>query len=134
MHSERLTTGFFVLFLIFLGTTIGFGSYALTLFRERGEIASLRNSLLNQETLQRQLTRGSNTLHAIYPHADPRVGFTLNHDMRKSTLWAAEGYEYEINSIGLRGPEIPPKTPGTKRIVLVSDSWFFGWGVRDDQR
>jgi len=43
-----------------------------------------------------------------------------------------EGKEYNINSYGLRGDEIPDKTDRT-RIVAMGNSCTFGWGVRNDQ-
>jgi len=134
MHS-RLTDAFFGLFLFFLGTTVAIGWYLLVLVGERSGVAELKNSLLNQEMLQRQLFQGSDSRRTtVTPHADTRIGYTLNAGVIKSGLWAAEGDEYSINSIGLRGPEIAPKAPGTRRIVLVSDSWFFGWRLRDIER
>ena len=39
-----------------------------------------------------------------------------------------------INRYGFRGPEISQKKPqGLKRILIVGDSFLFGWGVNDDQ-
>lgn len=35
---------------------------------------------------------------------------------------------YEINSLGIRGPEIPAKTPGLKRLLVVGDSVIEGHG------
>ncbi len=43
-----------------------------------------------------------------------------------------EGKTYHINSLGLRGPEVPPK--GDKfRIVALGNSCTFGWGVPYDE-
>jgi hypothetical protein len=43
-------------------------------------------------------------------------------------------YRVETNSLGLRGPEIaPPPAPGGQRILLLGDSFTFGWGVDDPQ-
>jgi lysophospholipase L1-like esterase len=45
------------------------------------------------------------------------------------------GYELapgvgEINSLGLRGPEVSPKKPdGVRRVVVIGDSYTFGLGV-----
>ena len=42
------------------------------------------------------------------------------------------GVEYRVNSLGLRGPEVvQPKPAGTKRVVLVGDSYAFGLGVAE---
>lgn len=39
----------------------------------------------------------------------------------------------EINALGLRGPEIPPKQPGDERVLVVGDSLVFGYGVEAEQ-
>lgn len=45
----------------------------------------------------------------------------------------AGGVPMEVNSIGLRGPEVERrKPPGTRRILLLGDSFTFGVGVRDE--
>ncbi|UCD94244.1 MAG: hypothetical protein JSU69_10850, partial [Candidatus Zixiibacteriota bacterium] len=43
-----------------------------------------------------------------------------------------EGREYRINSSGLRGDEIPPKSEKI-RIVALGNSCTFGWRMRDDE-
>ena len=43
------------------------------------------------------------------------------------------GAPVRINSIGLRGPEIPPKAPDEFRILMMGDSFPFGIGVSEDQ-
>lgn len=37
------------------------------------------------------------------------------------------------NSLGLRGEEIPPKQASKKRILLLGDSFTFGYGVQEDE-
>jgi hypothetical protein len=38
------------------------------------------------------------------------------------------------NRLGLRGKEIPlPRTPGKERVVVLGDSFLWGWGVDDDE-
>ncbi|MDH4161417.1 MAG: SGNH/GDSL hydrolase family protein [Nitrospirota bacterium] len=42
-------------------------------------------------------------------------------------------FQVRHNSLGLRGPETTKEKPrGTKRILLVGDSFFWGYGVSDD--
>jgi hypothetical protein len=43
------------------------------------------------------------------------------------------GAKVRINSIGLRGPEIPEKAKGEIRILLMGDSFPFGIGVPEDR-
>jgi len=43
-----------------------------------------------------------------------------------------EGRSYRINSLGLRGAEIP-RHKTKKRILLLGNSCTFGWGVSDDE-
>jgi lysophospholipase L1-like esterase len=54
---------------------------------------------------------------------------------RATVMWPPElAYGVEINSLGLRGPEIartPP--PGTTRVLAVGDSQTFGFYLENDQ-
>jgi hypothetical protein len=70
----------------------------------------------------------------LYPHAKTAIGYVFNPYMKKGTLWGPKDRPYAINSWGLRGAEIGPKAAGRKRIVLLGDSWFFGWLLGDDDR
>ena len=38
-----------------------------------------------------------------------------------------------INSIGLRGPEVPAPVAGEQRILMLGDSFVMGYGVGDDE-
>lgn len=65
------------------------------------------------------------------PH--PTRGWTL----RPNTVSSKQELDYKvpitINSLGVRGPEIPyERTPGVFRIVILSDSAIWGSGVGDD--
>ncbi|MSQ13855.1 MAG: SGNH/GDSL hydrolase family protein [Dehalococcoidia bacterium] len=40
----------------------------------------------------------------------------------------------KINSRGLRGPEIGPKSPDTVRVVLLGGSFAFGWGATAENK
>ena len=44
-------------------------------------------------------------------------------------------YEHlvHVNSLGLRGPELAPKAPGERRVLVLGDSLTYGQGVADDQ-
>jgi hypothetical protein len=41
--------------------------------------------------------------------------------------------EIEINSLGLRGPEIPPPEPGELRVLVLGDSFVAGFEVESEQ-
>jgi lysophospholipase L1-like esterase len=44
-----------------------------------------------------------------------------------------QGKPVTINSIGLRGPEVPDRTPGSRRVLCFGDSITFGYGAGDDE-
>jgi lysophospholipase L1-like esterase len=57
--------------------------------------------------------------------ADPRYGYLMRPSQRVST-W---GEVIEINSLGLRGPELQdPKPPGALRLLFAGDSVTYGGG------
>lgn len=47
-------------------------------------------------------------------------------------LTRVRSYTLTTNSHGLRGPEVQPKKPGTKRIIAIGDSVTHGWGVSEE--
>ena len=62
------------------------------------------------------------------PHSEPGVGYTL---IKPNSHYEWQGISVDINSHGLRGPEIPyEKPPGTYRILNLGDSVAMGWGIR----
>ncbi len=43
-------------------------------------------------------------------------------------------FSTNVNQLGFRGPEVSIEKPhGTKRVLILGDSFAFGWGVNDDQ-
>ena len=58
---------------------------------------------------------------------------TVGYRNRPGTVGTFYGAPVRINSIGLRGPEIPTKAPGEFRILLMGDSFPFGIGVTEEQ-
>jgi lysophospholipase L1-like esterase len=38
-----------------------------------------------------------------------------------------------IGNLGMRGPDVPAKRPGEKRVLMVGDSLVFGYGVEGDE-
>jgi len=64
------------------------------------------------------------------PHPEPGVGYTL---MKPGSHYEFQGISVEINSHGLRGPEIAyEKPPATFRILNLGDSVAMGWAVREE--
>lgn len=64
---------------------------------------------------------------------DGKLGWTLRPNIRTSKQELDYKVPISINSLGVRGPEIPyARTPGVFRILIVSDSAIFGSGVDDD--
>jgi lysophospholipase L1-like esterase len=68
--------------------------------------------------------------HPIEFNYRPDVGWIHTPNQRASTIGR---WTVRINSSGLRGPEYPtPKPSGLFRILLVGDSFTFGYGVAED--
>ena len=58
----------------------------------------------------------------------------MSHQHRPNTHAFLLGVDCKINSLGLRDYEITTnKPPGTYRIVVLGDSFTFGWGVHFDE-
>ncbi|MBL4679234.1 MAG: SGNH/GDSL hydrolase family protein [Pseudomonadales bacterium] len=102
--------------------------------RSSSENDLLKANLLNQNEIQEVLMAAQPSEFAIYPHITKEIGFVLNPFMKFATWKAAEGDEYRINSIGLRGSEIHHKNEGVKRILLVGDSVIFGWKLLEEDK
>jgi lysophospholipase L1-like esterase len=63
-------------------------------------------------------------------HPTPGAGYTL---IKPGSHYEWQGIPVDINSHGLRGPEIPyAKPPGTFRILNLGDSVAMGWGAREE--
>ncbi len=97
-----------------------------------GEVALRAVSVFDRENINSLLdpppARGSEELKLadlLRPEIDPLIAFSLRPGLRGHF----KGAPVEINSRGLRGPEIGPKPPGGVRIALLGDSHTFGWGV-----
>jgi lysophospholipase L1-like esterase len=65
---------------------------------------------------------------------DGTLGYVHRPDWE--TVHATEDFEVTVrtNALGLRGaPASPAKAPGTYRILVLGDSFAFGFGVEDDE-
>jgi hypothetical protein len=65
---------------------------------------------------------------------DGRLGFGLRPGVRVRHADREFSVTVSVNTLGGRGPERPgPKPPGTARILLLGDSFAFGWGVEQEE-
>jgi hypothetical protein len=68
----------------------------------------------------------------LYRETD--FGYSLLPDLRHEPTESDAGIPYRIttNRLGFRGREVPvPKSPGTRRVLVLGDSFPFGVGVSD---
>jgi hypothetical protein len=73
-------------------------------------------------------------IQAQYGAFHPVVGFTLQPDLRAVRQFYPGQLDYTVdtNSRGFRGPEWD-LSPGRKNVVILGDSFAFGWGVAWDK-
>lgn len=57
----------------------------------------------------------------------------LTPGFRGTLTIAGRTCELRTNSAGLRGPELEPRRPGERRVLVLGDSMTFGWGVEEDE-
>jgi hypothetical protein len=68
------------------------------------------------------------------PLALVRAHRTRGWEMVPNSVHYTYEHKVTVNSLGLRGPELPPrKAPGERRILVVGDSMVYGQGVADGQ-
>ena len=101
---------------------------------QNGEIQSLKAELLSKNELQAELLKSQPLDQSLFPHINKEIGYVLNPHMQDSTWHAPEGESYPINALGLRGPEIKRKEVGVTRVLLVGDSMFFGYKLREQEK
>jgi lysophospholipase L1-like esterase len=65
--------------------------------------------------------------------ADPDVGYVLTPSFQGELVQSEFKTAITTNAAGLRGPELRPVLPNTKRILLLGDSQTWGYGVNDDE-
>jgi lysophospholipase L1-like esterase len=66
------------------------------------------------------------------PH--PEIGFTMNPAFRGRFRLPEFDTEVAIDSLGIRDREYGPRAEGTHRILVLGDSYTFGWGVEAGER
>lgn len=63
---------------------------------------------------------------------DPDLGWALRADASTTILGGGSAWRATTNARGFRGADIPEaRAPGRRRIVVLGDSFSFGWGVDD---
>lgn len=68
----------------------------------------------------------------MYARTPRGCGLTPGFRQVFSLIADHEGYPVSINSSGMRGPEIAPRSDGESRILVVGDSLPFGYGVAEE--
>jgi hypothetical protein len=56
----------------------------------------------------------------------------IGHLHRPSATAHLMGVDVSINALGHRGPELGPRKPGTRRVMVLGNSVTMGWGVAFD--
>lgn len=65
---------------------------------------------------------------------DGQLGFALRPGVRVRHVDRDFSVTVAVNESGMRGPERPPaRRPGTARVLLLGDSFAFGWGVEQEE-
>jgi lysophospholipase L1-like esterase len=60
---------------------------------------------------------------------DPDLFWSLRPNLARSY----RAQRLRTNALGLRGPEVGPKAPGERRVLLLGESTTFGFGVGEDE-
>ena len=94
-------------------------------------LTDLRKSMLVNGPTESADAHGSVPLrNLISPHPSDQIIF----DLRPNLDVRFQRAQVRTNSCGLRGPEVSIRKPAnTFRIVLLGDSFTFGWGVEEHQ-
>lgn len=65
--------------------------------------------------------------------ANPRAGYVLNPGFNGSIKREEFTQYFRVNDKSFRGKDYSPKNPGTYRILLLGDSYAFGFGVKENE-
>ena len=70
----------------------------------------------------------------VFYRFDPKLGWSNNPNSRGYLTRAEYSIPVEINSVGMRDREPPPRVEGRKRIAVLGDSFVWGVGARYGER
>lgn len=112
----------------------GFVALGAYVWRTHRQAVQLRAELAQRQELKKTLAQQLTSDQCLFPHAKNAVCYAFHPFIGQATLWGAPGHPYQVNVMGLRGPNIQPPGPGRKRIVLLGDSYFFGWKLREEEK
>lgn len=107
---------------------------AAYLLRTRVHTQQLQAELAQKLDVQRRTMEQIPSDQCLFPHFKSSIGYVFNPFMKEGTLWGLKDHPYTISPLGLRGPNSAATMAGHTRIVLVGDSWFFGWLLADEDR
>src|SRR4029450_12286665 len=100
----------------------------------RARTRELRAELAQKLDVQRRTMEQIPSDQCLFPHFKNSIGYVFNPFLKQGTLWGLKDHPYAISPLGLRGPNSAEAIAGNKRIVLLGDSWFFGWLLADEDR
>ncbi len=80
----------------------------------------------------RLFSRGGTIIR--WPVPDARYGFMNRKNFQQTVTYphTSAVWRVRINSLGLRGPELPPARAGELRVLTMGDSFTFGYGVNEE--
>ena len=107
---------------------------AVYLLRARAGTQRLRAELAQKLDVQRRTMEALPSDQCLFPHFKNSIGYVFNPFMAKGTLWGLKDHPYAISPLGLRGPNSAEAVAGHTRVLLLGDSWFFGWLLADEDR
>jgi len=95
-------------------------------------VGELAFRAVKRELHERRLDRW---VHELY---QPRPGFDFVYSLRPGSAdgvvdRTGQAWRCSVNSTGQRGPELLPEGEGRRRVVVLGDSYTFGWAVGDDE-
>jgi hypothetical protein len=129
--NEKLLEALLFLCAVLFAIALASGIYA---YWSTGEIRKAKSLVAGPQELMERLMQGRDSDECARPHTISDIGFVLNPSLKRCTLWVDEDQAYDVNSMGLRGGEILMPDPRRKRVLVVGDSWVWGWKQSDSDR